>query len=487
MLDALHGTPVPRALVRLNGRAVLTDAQGRFSFAQFTDPQAVVSVMKPGYASAEGADGPAMMKVADLDAALALKVYPDAIITGTVAARDGTSLAGIAVQLYRANYDANGIAAAQAGFTVTDSGGNYRFQEPAGKYRLLSRYGTLAESGQTALATAYPGGSSSLGSGYFGLRSGEERRINLRPAVGTAVPVELKVDGMDDDDRRARLRVSVEQEGGVPFSTQAQPETTAGLYRLALPAGSYTVEVTAGSREEPLEGTARMTVSARGNNEAVVHVAEPATYPVEVALDPSAAASTAQSASLQIPTPAQLNLQLHSLSSNADGVRDIRMQSAGGVYAFRVPAGRYRLVCSGAGAWTISSASFGTANLAGGEMNVAGGSGGTPIRLAVTNATGQIAATVAAGDAAAAWVYFVAREPSLPAFYVDRVGAGSTLNRNLPPGSYLVLATETRLQVDLYDRAAVDALAAKGRDVTVAAGGKITIDLPLLPNAGGGE
>ena len=77
VVDALHGTPVARALIHLNARAVLTDAQGRFTFPQFTDAQAFASVTKPGYTpSDDGADGPAMLKVADLDASPRTQTLP---------------------------------------------------------------------------------------------------------------------------------------------------------------------------------------------------------------------------------------------------------------------------------------------------------------------------------------------------------------------------------------------------------------------------
>ena len=487
-MDALHGTPVPRALVRLNARTVLSDAQGRFSFPQFSEPQGYVVVSKPGYAdSSDATDGPAMARVSDLDATLELKLYPDALLVGTLTARDGSTLANVGVQLYRANYGPSGISAAQVRYTVTDSHGNYRFQEPAGSYRLVTRYvSSLPETGQAVLAAAFPGGSSALSSGFFALQAGEERRVNLRPSVGMPVPVELKIDGTDEDDRQARLRISVEAESEVPFSIQAQPEGTRGLYRITLPPGSYSIAATAGDRENPLEGTAHLTVSPRGSNHVELHFSEPALFPVEVSADLSAQSSGAQPQPLLIPTPAQLNLTLHSLTAGSlDGTADRRLQNSGSGYAFRVPAGRYRLVSSGSGSWVVESASLGAENLAGGDLTVAGSSAGTPIRIVVGTKTGQVTGTVAMGSAFSAWVYLIARAPALTPFYMERVGTAGSFSRSLPPGSYTVLAVENRLQQDLYDHSVIQALASAGKEVTIAAGTSVAVQVPLLAAPGG--
>ena len=51
MINATTGAPVPRALVRLNNRAVLTDHEGKFRFDQNTDSSANMLVTKPGFSA----------------------------------------------------------------------------------------------------------------------------------------------------------------------------------------------------------------------------------------------------------------------------------------------------------------------------------------------------------------------------------------------------------------------------------------------------
>ncbi len=491
VVDALHGIPVSHALVHLNARSVLADSQGRFAFAQFGDSQAYVSVTKPGYApSQDASDGPAMIKVADLDAPLALSLYPDAVLTGTLTARDGSPLAGIGVQLFRANFEAEGLTAAQVRFTVTDSHGNYRFQEPAGLYRVATRYlGSDPETGQAFLPAAFPTGSSTSISGFEALQSGEEKRVSLRAVTGIAVPVQLHVDGMRTGEDRARLRLFVETSGDAGFATQAQGGTAPGEYRMTLPPGSYTIRATSGDREDPLAGSAHISVTAHGTNVVQMHLYEAASLPIEIAVasNPStASASQTQTAESAAPTVAQLGLALRNLAPPADAPGELRPRgTADAGYSFRVPPGRYRLVMSGSNAWNILSASLGTANLIGSEINIAPGSAGTPIRLLVGNATGQITGTVKLGSAPSCWLYMLSREPSLVPFYLERVGATGTFSRSVPVGSYTLLAVEHRIQADLQDRSVLQALAAGGQQVDVTAGGKASLDVTLEPTAGG--
>ncbi|HEX4578292.1 MAG TPA: carboxypeptidase-like regulatory domain-containing protein, partial [Edaphobacter sp.] len=51
VINATTGAPIPRALVRLNNRAVLTDHDGKFRFDQNTESNANILVTKPGFAA----------------------------------------------------------------------------------------------------------------------------------------------------------------------------------------------------------------------------------------------------------------------------------------------------------------------------------------------------------------------------------------------------------------------------------------------------
>ncbi len=497
-MDALRGTPVARALVHMNARAVLTDAQGRFSFPQFTDAQAFASVNKPGYTpSSDGSDGPAMLKVPDLDASVELKLYPDGIILGTVAARDGTPLPGVMVQLSRLTFQSSGVdslGVRQVAATITDLHGSYRFREAAGRYRVETRSSsTIAQTGEMLLPAAFPAVSSGVASGFFSLSGGQERRVNLTPETGMPAHLRVRLDGSDADSRdehRGGFAFTAVTDAGLPFFVPAEQEAP-GLYRIALLPGTYQLKVAFGNREDPLEGSARVTLTRRDSQEVSIHLAEAPLLPIELSATLSNQVSAAKTQSNELPNISQFNLQLQNVESASGSNAFVRpRQTADGGYAFRAPAGRYHLIGSSSGPWSVTSAFYGSTDLAGGEIDVAGGSGGAPIRLVVSNASGQVTGTVRMGAASSAWLYMFPRTPGLQFFYVERLGGNGTFSQQLPTGSYTMVAVENQLQADLHDPRVARALATQGKQADVTQGSQTQLELTLsagIPAPGSGS
>ena len=99
VVNALTGAAVPRALVSLNSRTVLTDSEGRFSLPAFqangtgSFVQAYVQVTKPGYAQALDPSEASGQQVSNLSEPLELSLYPDGLITGIITGSDGEPLA----------------------------------------------------------------------------------------------------------------------------------------------------------------------------------------------------------------------------------------------------------------------------------------------------------------------------------------------------------------------------------------------------------
>jgi hypothetical protein len=140
VVNALNGNAIPRALVNLNSRAVLTDALGRFEFPQFANPaasssgsapgsaRAYVLVTKPGFAAAlDAQEAMGQQAVADVSVPLELKLYPDALITGTVSGGDLQPLSKLSLTLYREMGDESARRLLPVAFSQTNSRGEYRF------------------------------------------------------------------------------------------------------------------------------------------------------------------------------------------------------------------------------------------------------------------------------------------------------------------------------------------------------------------------
>ena len=186
VINASTGAPVPRALVRMNNRAVLTDHEGNFRFDQNTDSSANVLVTKPGFSASTEVQEPGnvFLQGAQLGVPLELRLYPEALLTGTVIAPDGTPLPRISVVAMRSYFDESGHRWLATGQEQTDSHGNFRLPVTAGEYRLETRYTPLDRTtGEAVLPITVPGESSSNTSQTIRIHSGEEQHFELRPGV----------------------------------------------------------------------------------------------------------------------------------------------------------------------------------------------------------------------------------------------------------------------------------------------------------------
>jgi hypothetical protein len=206
VVNGLDGNGVPRALVTLVSRRVLTDAQGNFEFDGFTQVKGAMTATKPGFSAT--ADGSSLSRAAsspDLTVPVVLRLYPNAVVTGVVTGRDALPVAGVQVRLVQAVSDVSGLRWVQTGQSMTDSHGEYRFNPPPGRYRVTVEFMARArETGDVVLPVSFPEISSSDKSNSVVLASGQERRVDLQPRTGTAYPVTLRVEPANV--RNVRLR-----------------------------------------------------------------------------------------------------------------------------------------------------------------------------------------------------------------------------------------------------------------------------------------
>ena len=106
------------------------------------------------------------------------------LLTGTVLAPDGTPLPRISVTAMRSFWEDSGHRWVTVGQDQTDSHGNFRLPEPAGEYRLETRYTPLDRTtGEAVLPVTVPAEGSSGGSQVIRVHAGEELHFELRPAV----------------------------------------------------------------------------------------------------------------------------------------------------------------------------------------------------------------------------------------------------------------------------------------------------------------
>jgi hypothetical protein len=446
VVDATSGLPVFRALVRLAGqaapRAVLTDSSGHFSFPEVDPSQVTLTAMKPGYHAARNPNEPTQLHLKPEDAAnpVTLRLYPEALITGTILGPDGEPLPQISVEAFRAIDDDLGRHWITNAVTRSNAHGQFRIPVIAGDYRVQTELSR--ELGSSAvMPTAQPNGTSGIW-----LEPGEQRDLEIHPLL-TPLPA---VSG--------RMNMPVDEIGGLigilPDGTSFPASLTpTGIFTFTakLPAGSYVLQARRrGFGEEGLHQAAvTLYPSTKQPLTLNLQFVPVASIPVEIALDDAAVtAATAAGQTLTPPGARTLALALEPTSllplSDAQYLRTSFHRGDAGI-TFNVPPGTYRLRAQRNYGWYLTSALYGGTDILGHELTVAAGSGSTPIQVTVSNRMATVTGSVTLNGApAACWVYLVATTPAATPVLTLRSGDDGTFTQSIPPGSYRAVAFANR-------------------------------------------
>jgi hypothetical protein len=483
VINAKTGTGVPRALVRFNNRAVLTDHEGKFRFDQNADSNAVILVTKPGFSASTELQEPGnlFLQAAQMAVPLELRLYPEALLTGTVLAPDGTPLPRIPVTAQRSVYDEMGHRWMNAAQDQTDSHGNFRLAVPAGEYRLETRYLPVDRTtGQAILPVMVPTEASSNTSQVIRVHSGEEQHFELRPAVS---PTHTVTATTQFSGGRDFVRISARSSSGSTLQVNPQMNGAAGETRMQLPPGTYTLIAMRNNQENPEQAETTVTVPDHDISGVVLQFSPIPAIPVELIMDSSVTSDNSQP-----PTLPQLGLTLQSDQPDPDrGDSTIHLSSPrrDQSFVFAAPPGSYRLQGRNSSAWYIKSASYGDSDLLQQNLVVVPGAAGTPIRVTVSNQTAALQGTVNLnGNPAQCWVYLIPKGPSAQSVITLRsANTGSYNSASLPPGSYQAIAFEHRHSANYRDPESLAPFSTYVHSVTVNAGDKPTLNLDAVPVA----
>lgn len=488
VINASTGEPISRALVRLNSRAVLTDHEGKFRFDQNTDSSANVLVTKPGfYASLEMQEpGNTFLQGAQMGVPLELRLYPEALLTGTVIAPDGTPLPQIAVSALRSLFDDSGHRWLNIGQAATDSHGNFRLPVPAGDYRLQTRYTPLDRTtGKAVLPVTVPSEASSDTSQPIRIHSGEEQHFELRPAVSPTYTVTTAT--TQSSPGRDFMRISARSSNGSTLQVNPQMGGEGGVMKIQLPQGTYTLTARRNNPENPEEAETTVTVPDHDISGVMFQFSPVPSIPVELVVDIAATSDNSQSSTVsQPPTLPQFGLTLQSDQPDPErGDSTVRLTTRRDQsMVFSSPPGSYRLQGRDTGTWYIKAATYGDADLLKDELVVAPGGAGIPIRITVSNQTGSLQGTVTLnGNPAPCWVYLIPMGPSAqPAITLRSNNSnGSYTAAHLPPGTYQAIAFERRHMANYRDPASLTAFSTHVHSITINAGDKPTLNLDAVP------
>jgi hypothetical protein len=476
VINASTGLPVARALVHFNSRAVLTSHDGRFQFDQNTEASGSFLVVKPGFYSAIDPADTANLHLQgnQLAAPIRLFLYPEALLTGSVIAPDGTPLSRIPVFAQRNVFDESGQHRVNAAQTQTDSHGGFRLPVPAGEYRVGTRYVALDQTtGLAVLPTSFPKVTSSS---TLEIRSGQEQQIDLRPATSPTHTVTATTE--------SSLRgfgfpaVTARSSDGDTLQLNLRPTGVGGEAKIELPQGTYTLTASRNTPEGPEEAETTVTVPDHDISGVALHFSPTPSIPVELLVDDR---STVEGSS---PGLAQFNLTLQNNQPDAEQGASIRLtRSRDNAFLFLAPPGSYHLQAGGGSAWYIESAAYGTSDLLQQNLIVAPGSAGTSIQVTVSSQTGSLQGTAKVnGEPAACWIYLIPSMPSAAAVFSLRSNAeGAYGSAHLPPGSYQAIAFESRHSANYRAPASLAPFSSYTHALTIHTGDKMTLDLDAVP------
>lgn len=489
VVNALTGAPLPRALVQINGRAMLTDSEGRFRLEQPGQPVSGIRLLKPGFSmSPEQMDGfgDAVLDGPD-PASLTLVLWPEALLAGTVTTSDGEALPRISVLVRRRIFDDQGQRFQTAGQKLTDSHGQFRIPLPAGDYLIETQFSASGfESGQAVLPVTFPAASSSDSRETLHLASGEEQHVELRPAISRTHVVTLPLEASDEGQPP---QITARSSNGISFAMNISRSQEPGSVRLTLPTGSYSLHAMRYSRDGVQIGESTVTVPDHDISGPALHLTSPTNIPVEIVVDASVQQTSVPgsgSRSSAAPGILQFNLALQPIDVDPTspfqfGIRPTQQRDSSATLA--APPGTYRLTAGIAGGWYIRSATSRGTNLLNENLVISPATSASPITLIVSNQTGALQGTVRlAGTPAACWIYLVATSPALPALIIRRTDSTGAFHlTDVPPGSYRAVAFAYRHSANLQDPAVLGRFSTHVANVSISAGNTASLDLDAVP------
>ena len=488
VVNAITAAPIARALVQINGRAVLTDQAGRFRFEQPGQPASSLTARKPGFSSTpEQGDGSAIEVDDQEDAgSLTLRLWPEALLAGTVTGQDGEPVPQVNVVARRSLFDEQGHHLQIAGQCQTDSHGQFRIPVAAGDYTVESAFSKRGFGRDEAVLPArFPGNTSSSLASTVHVNSGEEKHLDLRPGIRRTHAVTLPLDSGDEG---PPPHITARSSDGLSFSVNPVRSQEPGTLRINLPSGTYDLRATRFSRDGTQFGDSSITVGDGDVSGSPLHLAATPVIPIELATDSSGGegglASPGSHATTTPPGVMQFNLVLETVafdspSSFQSGIRPTQQNDRVGIAA---PPGIYRLNAGLASGWYIRNATSGGTDLLRENLVVSPGSSPPPIALVVSNQTGSLRGTVRlSGKPAACWIYLIATSAALPRVMIHQSDASGVVKfGDLPPGSYRVIAFPYWHSADLENPAVLDRFAFHVGSATIVAGTTASLDLDAV-------
>jgi hypothetical protein len=347
----LHGTvvnkvthqPVPRALVQVAEKAVLTDGDGHFEIVAVSMPMVMFAVKKPGFLDPNSQPQLSEpwqrgMVVAPDQPDLTLAITPEAVIAGRIAMPDAEPGEGFYVALYRRTLQDGRPTWVQAGGTTSNSRGAFRFADLAPGTYYLATQAKLDTDAANIIVTGGSGhgfppvysgtGTEFSSSSEFTLAAGQHFDAELDAARESFHQVTITVTNSPPGTAiQPSLMDKSTQQSGYPIMYDQQKR----LIRAVVPNGSYTLRASAIVNGQPEQlGQLSFVVDEKPQTALSLTLSPMATIPVVVRQDfvetpVEANGQAVASSELQTPPPVGFDAQSQPPTSEETSPPDQRV------------------------------------------------------------------------------------------------------------------------------------------------------------------
>jgi hypothetical protein len=282
VVNSVSGKPLPRVLVQVYGRSLLTGPEGEFSFAGMPAGRATATLSKPGYfgpVASQWPQGPSnnIIDIGPDAGKITLKLAPEAVISGRVTGQDDEPLEGAGIQVLTFRWIDGRQLLMPVGGGRTDEDGNFRMAGlPAGRYQVAVKAGTVTRrvlGAQTPKAPEvypavvyHPGTADLAAAAAVDLVPGQKMEMQFSLALSPAYKLAGKV-VVAGEWKQINGPMIVDSLDQVLF-TPDQFDAASGAFEFrAVPAGAYAIRVGGNDPQNRYRFSDRkITVSASVSN-----------------------------------------------------------------------------------------------------------------------------------------------------------------------------------------------------------------------------
>jgi hypothetical protein len=520
VVNAVTGEPIKRALVQIavnSEHSALTDSSGNFVFEGLPEGQAVVTARKPGFFNdqelAESGGPPVMTQIGPNAQPVVVRLTPESVIFGTVAAMDGEPIESMPVRVFAPRIVEGRKRWEQRGYTNTDDDGHFRVSGlPPGTYFVAAgpgegiprrRFRRNQVTDQGYPSYFYPGVAEITAAAPIAVAAGQQAEADFSLRAQPLFTVSGTVAGYPPG---TGVGIQFKNKSGERLSVPVQFQSLSGEFQAKLPAGSYTVHATAYVPQQELQDTGngqslRATVPlVLTQNTAGLHIVlGPAiSIPVNVRTESTSTKRSGPTSSARIVTggtddtrgagipqvAVRLSAEdgplgiLESWSSPIDPSR------RGSPMALRdVEPGRYAVdVLPNSGRWYVQAASCGSTNLLRDELTVTAGAQLPPIEVVLRDDGGSLSGNVEAGGKPAPAAVLLVPERAGPALIkLANAGEGGEFQfGQVAPGNYRLLAFDSVDKLEYRNPQVLDDYLSSGTSVAVQGNDQVHAKVELI-------